>query len=202
MDKIIPYVEYCKDNRPEAIYLFSEYEEKIGKGTISASTLNRLVKGSMIAAELSPTTPGGYFRIHDFRKVWARWIDKNGGTIEESSAVLNHASTDVTFKAYYSHEHKEELRKAGHRKGISELEKLLNQRDELDVRIRELSTELDRVGFWSSRDGGGIFPSCWVTDNDSEIIDFNSSGSQEIGSPSRIRTRVVGSRTPHDGPLH
>jgi len=25
---------------------------------------------------------------------------------------------------------------------------------------------------------------------------------QEIGSPSRIRTRVVGSRTPHDGPLH
>jgi len=31
-----------------------------------------------------------------------------------------------------------------------------------------------------------------VTDNDSEIIDFNSTRFQEIGSPSRIRTKVVG----------
>ena len=78
----------------------------------------------------------------------------------------------------------------------------MNQRDELDVRIRELSNEIERVGFWSSGDGGGMHPSCWITDNDPEIFDLNSSGLQEIGSPSRIRTRVVGSRTPHDGPLH
>jgi len=202
MDKITPYVDYCKNTSSEAIFLFSESEEKMGRGTISASTLNRLVKGSMIAAGLSATTPGGYYRIHDFRKIWARWIDKNGGTIEETSAVLSHDSPLATFKAYYSHEHKERLRKAGHSKGISELEKLLNHRDELDVRIRELSNEIERVGFWSSGDGGGIHPSCWITDNDPEIFDLNSSGLQEIGSPSRIRTRVMGSRTPHDGPLH
>jgi len=202
MDKITPYVDYCKNTSPEAIFLFSESGEKMGRGTISASTLNRLVKGSMIAAGLSPTTPGGYHRIHDLRKVWARWIDQNGGTIEESSAFLTHATTDVTYKTYYSHDHKEELRKTGHSKGISKLEELLNQRDELDVRIRELSNEIEKVGFWSSGDGGGIHPSCWITDNDPEIFDLNSSGLQEIGSPSRIRTRVVGSRTPHDGPLH
>jgi len=102
-----------------------------------------------------------------------------------------HSSTDVTYKTYYSHDHKEGLRKAGHSKGISKLEKLLNQRDELDVRIRELSNELERVGFWSSRDGGGIFHSCWIADNDSAITDYNSSGLQGIGSPSRIRTKVV-----------
>ena len=39
-------------------------------------------------------------------------------------------------------------------------------------------------------------------DDDSLVHELNSSRNEVIGSPSRIRTRVVGSRTPHDGPLH
>ena len=68
--------------------------------------------------------------------------------------------------------------------------------------LESLSVVVHHVGFWSDGDGGGIFPSCWVEDEDSLIHELNSSGNEAIGSPSRIRTRVVGSRTPHDGPLH
>jgi len=174
----------------------------MGRGTISASTLNRLVKGSMILAGLGPTTPRGYYRVHELRKVWARWINQNGCSIEEVSAFLTHDSTDSAFRAYYSDDLKTDLRKTARERGYAQLEALLEERDVLDARICELSDQLERVGFWSDGYGGGIHPSCWIEDDDSLVYEFNSSENKEIGSPSRIRTRVVGSRTPHDGPLH
>ena len=202
MSRVEPYVQHCRAKHPNAIFLFSESEGRTGRGTIAASTLNKLVKGSMMLAGLGPTTKGGYYRVHDLRKVWARWINQNGGSIEEVSAFLSHSSTEVTYKAYFSDTHKDELRRSAHRKGLEQLEALLQQRDDLDSRIRELSDQLERVGFWSDGHGGGIYPSCWIEDEDPLVHELNSSGNEAIGSPSRIRTRVVGSRTPHDGPLH
>jgi len=202
MAKVDPYVQHCKTERPDAVFLFSESEDRTGRGTISASTLNKLVKGSMMLAGLGPTTPGGYFRIHDLRKVWARWINQNGGSIEEVCAFLTHSSTEVTFRAYYSDDLKDELRKTAHEGGLATLEALLEERDDLNARISELSDQLERVGFWSDGQGGGIYPSCWSEDDDPLVHELNSSGNEAIGSPSRIRTRVMGSRTPHDGPLH
>jgi len=202
MARVDPYVQHCKTERPDAVFLFSECEDRMGRGTISASTLNRLVKGSMMLAGLGPTTPGGYYRVHELRKVWARWINQNGGSIEEVSAFLTHDSTDSAFRAYYSDDLKTDLRKTARERGHAQLEALLEERDDLDARIFELSDQLERVGFWSDGHGGGIFPSCWIEDEDSLVHELNSSGDEAIGSPSRIRTRVMGSRTPHDGPLH
>ena len=202
MAKVNPYVQHCKTERPDAVFLFSESEDRTGRGTISASTLNKLVKGSMMLAGLGPTTPGGYFRIHDLRKVWARWINQNGGSIEEVCAFLTHSSTEVTFRNYFSDDHKADLIKTAHVGGLATLEALLEERDDLNARISELSDQLERVGFWSDGQGGGIYPSCWSEDDDPLVHELNSSGNEAIGSPSRIRTRVVGSRTPHDGPLH
>jgi hypothetical protein len=42
-----------------------------------------------------------------------------------------------------------------------------------------------------------------ISDRDSVAVhEINSSGNEAIGSPSRIRTRVMAPRTPYDGPLH
>ena len=202
MAKVDPYVQHCKTERPDAVFLFSESEDRTGRGTISASTLNKLVKGSMMLAGLGPTTPGGYFRIHDLRKVWARWINQNGGSIEEVCAFLTHSSPEVTYRTYFSDDHKTELRKSAQERGFARLQALLDSRDDLDARICELSDQLERVGFRSDGQGGGIYPSCWIEDDDPLVHELNSSENEAIGSPSRIRTRVVGSRTPHDGPLH
>jgi len=68
-------------------------------------------------AGLGPTTPGDYYRVHDLRKVWARWINHNGGSIEEVSAFLTHSSTEVTYRAYFADDHKSELRKTVGRGG-------------------------------------------------------------------------------------
>ena len=202
MAKVEPYVQHCKTERPDAVFLFSESEDRTGRGTISASTLNKLVKGSMMLAGLGPTTPGGYFRIHDLRKVWARWINQNGGSIEEVCAFLTHSSTEVTFRNYFSDDHKTERRKSAQERGFARLQALLDSRDDLDARICELSDQLERVGCWSDGQGGGIYPSCWSEDNDPLVHELNSSGNEAIGSPSRIRTRVTRSRVSYDGPLH
>ena len=190
MAKVDPYVQHCRAKRPDAVFLFSESEDRLGRGTISASTLNKLVRGSMMLAGLGPTTPGGYYRVHDLRKVWARWINQNGGSIEEVSAFLTHSSTEVTYRAYFADDHKSELRKTGRERGLAQLEALLEERDDLDARISELSDQLERVGFWSDGQGGGIYPSCWIDDEDPLVHEINSSGNEAIGSPSRIRTRV------------
>ena len=156
----------------------------------------------MMLAGLGPTTPGGYYRVHDLRKVWARWINLNGGSIEEVCAFLTHSSPEVTYRTYFSDDHKTELRKSAQERGFARLQALLDSRDDLDARICELSDQLERVGFRSDGQGGGIYPSCWSEDDDPLVHELNSSGNEAIGSPSRIRTRVMGSRTPHDGPLH
>ena len=108
----------------------------------------------------------------------------------------------VTYRTYFSDDHKSELRKIAQERGLARLEALLEERDDLDARISELSDQLERVGFWSDGRGGGIFPSCWIEDEDPLVHEINSSGNEEIGSPSRIRTRVTRSRVSYDGPLH
>ena len=90
-DRITPMIEWIQSNKPDSEFLFCETDQKKGKGTICPRTLRELIKGSMMASGLPPTTSGGYYRLHDLRKVWARWIDENDGSLEAISAFLGHS---------------------------------------------------------------------------------------------------------------
>ena len=160
-ERVEPYLEYCRENHPDAVFLFSEDENKRGRGTINPKTLRELVKGSMINIGMEPTCAGGYYRLHDLRKVWCDWIDRGGGSLEEASAVLGHTDTKVILRHYISEEHKMRLRQAGWEAGIGQLEALIQQRESIDLRIDELYGQLHDIGFFSDGAGGGVYPSCW-----------------------------------------
>ncbi len=123
--RIKPMIGWIRENRPDAEFLFCETDQKKGNGTICPQTLRELVRGSMIASGLPPTTPGGYYRLHDLRKVWARWIDENDGSLEAISAFLGHSSTQVTYNTYFHDEHKARLAQEGQKLGLKKLKELM-----------------------------------------------------------------------------
>jgi len=148
--RIRPMLASIKEHAPQAELLFCEHENKKGKGTIDPRLLQEMVKGSMIAAGMPPTTPGGYYRLHDLRKVWARWIDENGGSLEAISSFLGHSSTQVTYNAYFHAEHKRTLAREGQQKGLDHLRSLLAPPPE---NLRERMEELRRI----LAEGGSIY---------------------------------------------
>jgi len=174
-ERVEPYLEYCRENHPDAVFLFSEDENKRGRGTINPKTLRELVKGSMINIGMEPTCAGGYYRLHDLRKVWCDWIDRGGGSLEEASAVLGHTDTKVILRHYISEEHKMRLRQAGWEAGIGQLEALIHERENTDQRIEDLYRQLYEIGYFSDGKGGGVYPDCWdeVDGNWSALPDLN-----------------------------
>ena len=143
-ERISPMIASIKQHAPKAELLFAENENKKGKGTIDPRLLQELVKGSMIANGMPPTTPGGYYRLHDMRKVWARWIDENGGSLESTTAFLGHSSTQVTYKSYFHDEHKDRLARKGQQIGLNHLQSLLAPPEDLTDRLAELRAFLER----------------------------------------------------------
>ena len=142
-ERIRPMITSVKQHTPKAELLFCEHENKKGKGTIDPRLLQELVKGSMIANGTPPTTPGGYYRLHDMRKVWARWIDENGGSLESTTAFLGHSSTQVTYKSYFHDEHKNKLARKGQQIGLNHLQSLLAPPEDLTERLAELRAFLE-----------------------------------------------------------
>ena len=142
-ERISPMIASIKQHAPKAELLFAENENKKGKGTIDPRLLQELVKGSMIASVMPPTSPGGYYRLHDMRKVWARWIDENGGSLESVAAFLGHSSTQVTFNCYFHAEHKVKLAKQGREIGLKHLQSLLAPPKDLTDRLAELRAFLE-----------------------------------------------------------
>jgi integrase len=142
-ERIRPMIASIKRHAPKAELLFCEHENKKGKGTIDPRLLQELVKGSMIASGMPPTSPGGYYRLHDMRKVWARWIDENGGSLESVAAFLGHSSTQVTFNCYFHAEHKVKLAKEGREIGLNHLQSLLAPPEDLTDRLAELRAFLE-----------------------------------------------------------
>ena len=98
----------------------------------------------MIASGMPPTSPGGYYRLHDMRKVWARWIDENGGSLESVAAFLGHSSTQVTYNCYFHADHKVKLAKQGREIGLNHLQSLLAPPEDLTDRLAELRAFLER----------------------------------------------------------
>ena len=145
-DRIRPMIAYIKEHEPKALLLFAKDENKKGKGTIDPRLLQELVKGSMIASGMPPTSPGGYYRMHDMRKVWARWIDENGGSLESISAFLGHSSTQVTYNTYFHDEHKAKLAKKGQEKGLNHLQSLLAPPEDITDSLAELRAILESGG--------------------------------------------------------
>jgi integrase len=142
-ERISPMIASIKQHAPKAELLFAENENKKGKGTIDPRLLQELVKGSMIANGMPPTSPGGYYRLHDMRKVWARWIDENGGSLESTTAFLGHSSTQVTYKSYFHDEHKNKLARKGQQIGLNHLQSLLAPPEDLTDRLAELRAFLE-----------------------------------------------------------
>jgi len=159
-ERIQPYLEYVKENKPSATLLFSKTDDLMGKGTIAPGTLRELVKGSMMNVGLEPTSPGGkQYRVHDLRKTIARWINENEGSIAEISACLGHSSPEVTYKHYFADEVKEGLAASGQAKAMERLGELLQERESLDKEIEELRalfSHLDHIEFFD--DGGVALP--------------------------------------------
>jgi integrase len=164
--RVEPYLEHCRENHPDAVFLFSEDEGKRGRGTINPKTLGELVKGSMRNIGMRPTCSGGYYRFHDLRKVWCDWMDKGGASLEQMSAFLGHSSAKVTFQHYFSEDHKRRLGQEGWEAGMGELEALIQQRERIDHSIDELYRQLHDIGFFSDGKGGGVYPACWDEDDD------------------------------------
>ena len=57
--RVEPYLEYCRENHPDAVFLFSEDENKRGRGTINPKTLQEIKKGAMKNIGMEPTSAGG-----------------------------------------------------------------------------------------------------------------------------------------------
>jgi len=145
-DRIRPMIASIKEHEPEALLLFAENENKKGKGTIDPRLLQEMVRGSMIANGMPPTCSGGFYRLHDIRKVWSRWIDENGGSLEEISAFLGHSSTQVTYKIYFHDEHKAKLAKKGQERGLKHLQSLLAPPADISDSLAELRAILEAGG--------------------------------------------------------
>jgi len=151
--RILPYIRYVREHLPDAELMFCEDEKKMGRGTISPKTLRELVKGSMVEVGMPPTTPGGYYRTHDLRKVWIRWIDENGGTMEEITALLRN-SPRVVRKHYYPKSVQQRLVMSALDKGFKELGNMLEMEELGAERIEELkATFADLSHITVNRDG-------------------------------------------------
>jgi len=173
--RVEPYLEYCRENHPDAVFLFSEDENKRGRGTINPKTLQEIKKGAMMNIGMEPTSAGGLYRLHDLRTVWCDWMDKGGASVEQMSVFLGHSSPKVTTKYYFAPKHKMRLRQEGWESGISHLEALFQERENIDHRIDELYNQLHEIGFFSDGKGGGVYPDCWdeVDGNWSALPDLN-----------------------------
>ena len=164
--RVEPYLEYCRLNHPDAIFLFSEDENKRGKGTINPKTLQEIKKGAMRNIRMEPTSAGGLYRLHDLRTVWCNWMDKGGASVEQMSVFLGHSSPKVTTKYYFASKHKERMRQEAWEAGMKGLETLLQIRENTDRKIDDLYSQLHDIGYFSDGEGGGIYPSCWDEDDD------------------------------------
>ena len=164
--RVEPYLEYCRENHPDAIFLFSEDENKRGKGTINPKTLQEIKKGAMMNIGMEPTSAGGLYRLHDLRTVWCDWMDRGGASVEQMSVFLGHSSPKVTTKYYFASKHKERMRQEAWEAGMNELEALFQIRENTDRKIDELYSQLYDIGYFSDGKGGGIYPSCWDEDDD------------------------------------
>ena len=164
--RVEPYLEYCRLNHPDAIFLFSEDENKRGKGTINPKTLQEIKKGAMRNIRMEPTSAGGLYRLHDLRTVWCNWMDKGGASVEQMSVFLGHSSPKVTTKYYFASKHKERMRKEAWEAGMKELEDLFQIRDNTDREIDDLYRQLYDIGYFSDGKGGGVYPACWDEDDD------------------------------------
>ncbi len=173
--RVEPYLEYCRENHPDAVFLFSEDENKRGRGTINPKTLQEIKKGAMMNIGMEPTSAGGLYRLHDLRTVWCDWMYKGGASVEQMSVFLGHSSPKVTTKYYFAPKHKMRLRQEGWEAGIGHLEALFQERENIDHRIDELYNQLHEIGFFSDGKGGGVYPDCWdeVDDNWSALPDLN-----------------------------
>jgi len=173
--RVEPYLEYCRENHPDAIFLFSEDENKRGRGTINPKTLQEIKKGAMKNIGMEPTSAGGLYRLHDLRTVWCDWMYKGGASVEQMSVFLGHSSPKVTTKYYFAPKHKERMRQEGWEAGIGHLEALFQERENIDHRIDELYSQLHEIGFFFDGKGGGVYPDCWdeVDDNWSALPDLN-----------------------------
>ena len=174
-ERVEPYLEYCRENHPDAVFLFSEDENKRGRGTINPKTLQEIKKGAMMNIGMEPTSAGGLYRLHDLRTVWCDWMDKGGASVEQMSVFLGHSSPKVTTKYYFAPKHKMRLRQEGWEAGIGVLEALIHERENIDQRIEELYRQLDEIGYFSDGKGGGVYPDCWdeIDDDWSALPDLN-----------------------------
>ena len=136
--RISPYLEYVAKHHPNAKLLFSETEDRKGQGTISPKTLRELVKGSMIHSGVGPTCEGGYYRTHDLRKVWSRWLQSNGGTLDDARVMLGHSSADTTAKHYVGNSQTESQRAMAGHIGLKHLQDIYRISDELKSKLEDL----------------------------------------------------------------
>jgi integrase len=177
--RIAPWVQHVEAHHPEARHLFSETEDITGTGCFNPGRLRLLVKGAMMHAGMPPTCEGGYHRTHDLRKVWSRWIDAADGDLEEVCAFLGHKDPRTTYAHYFAKEHKTAIGDRGHERGLEHLKSLLQERDEMDLkiaRLKELLGHLEEV--YVGDDGAVVFPSPDASDEDSVMWDpwLNGSG--------------------------
>jgi len=190
-DRIRPMIAYIKEHEPEALLLFAEDENKKGKGTIDPRLLQELVKGSMIASGMPPTTPGGYHRLHDMRKVWARWIDENGGSLESISAFLGHSSTQVTYNSYFHADHKSKLAKKGQQTGLKHLQSLLTPPADTSDSLAKLRAILEA--------GGSIYENySFSLRNDIERTESARSNGWSKLVPAPMKEKASGNNQPLD----
>ena len=154
--QISPYLEYVAKHHPNAKLLFSETEDRKGQGTISPKTLRELVKGSMIHSGMGPTCEGGYYRTHDLRKVWSRWLQSNGGTLDDARIMLGHRSADTTAKHYVGNSQTESQRAMAGHIGHKQIQDILRIGDELKSKLEDLEKLFGDLPHFTVHDNGSL----------------------------------------------
>jgi hypothetical protein len=110
----------------------------------------------MMELDIPPTSAGGYHRAHELRKSWARWIQANGGVIEEATAFLTHSTTDVTYKCYYADGQKKALASSAHEKGLRAITDFLGLDEVDDMRLEELEGLFQNIDFLAPMEDGSL----------------------------------------------
>ena len=154
--RISPYLEYVAKHYPNAELLFSESEAKMGQGTISPKTLRELVKGSMIHSGMGPTCEGGYYRTHDLRTVWSRWLQSNDGTLDDARVMLGHRSADTTAKHYVGNSQTESQRAMAEQIGHKQIQDILRIGDELKSKLEDLEKLFGDLPHFTVHDDGSL----------------------------------------------
>mgnify|MGYP003327208847 CR=1 FL=1 len=111
---------------------------------------------------MTPRNQGNLTRLgrtSGFRKVWSRWLQSNGGTLDDARVMLGRSSADTTAKHYVGNSQTESQRAMAGHIGLKHLQDIYRISDELKSKLEDLEKLFgDLPHFIVHKDGNLTWP--------------------------------------------